>query len=178
MGGLDEESNYVLLTYPEHVLAHMLLFILNPTVFKLKIAFCLLSNLDIHNKDISIRIDLTLLENLKSESQKLLWDDKKSREKMINSIRSSHSTDDFKETMSKVIKELWNDPVRRLVYKDSAKKRWLNPEYKAKFSKKVLGPDGTVYQSGREAARILGIPKSTLQKWITKFPEKGFKYLN
>lgn len=45
------------------------------------------------------------------------------------------------------------------------------------FGKKVIGPDGTVYNSQKECANSLNIGVTTLKRWILNKPEKGFRYL-
>lgn len=45
------------------------------------------------------------------------------------------------------------------------------------FGKKVIGPDGTIYNSQKECANSLNIGVTTLRRWILDKPEKGFKYL-
>ena len=43
--------------------------------------------------------------------------------------------------------------------------------------RRVIYMDGTVYNSVSEAAEVLGIHRSTLSKYLNKYPEKGYKYL-
>lgn len=45
------------------------------------------------------------------------------------------------------------------------------------FSKKIVGPDNTVYNSYADCSRKTGIPESTLKYWTGHKPEKGFKLL-
>ena len=43
--------------------------------------------------------------------------------------------------------------------------------------KQVEGPDGTIYLSIKECARINNLTRSTLQRWINECPEKGYKII-
>ena len=43
--------------------------------------------------------------------------------------------------------------------------------------KRIIGPDGTVYDSMKKCSEQLKICRDTLRKWINKNPEKGFRYL-
>ena len=42
--------------------------------------------------------------------------------------------------------------------------------------KKVIGPDGTVYNSITDCYKRTGHSKRTIQRWIEKYPEKGYKF--
>lgn len=44
-------------------------------------------------------------------------------------------------------------------------------------AKRVQAPDGTIYGSMVECAAAYGVTKGIMQRWVTKCPEKGFKYL-
>lgn len=41
---------------------------------------------------------------------------------------------------------------------------------------KIMGPDGTIYNSMKNCAEINKIHRDTLRNWIKNNPEKGFKY--
>ena len=45
-------------------------------------------------------------------------------------------------------------------------------------SKKVVDPDGHIFNSVNECSSYYSIDRHTLMKWIKNKPEKGFKYLN
>lgn len=105
MGGLDEDSNYVLLTYPEHVLAHMLLYVLNYSNDKLKISFWLMIN----NKEKSssnICVNLILLEKLRIEISNSFSGENNPmrREEIKNKFRGENNPmkrEDVREKISK-----------------------------------------------------------------------------
>lgn len=42
---------------------------------------------------------------------------------------------------------------------------------------KVVGPDGTIYNSVEEAAKQVGIHRGTLFRYLRENPEKGWKRL-
>lgn len=91
MGGKDDKDNLVLLTFKEHIIAHMLLYILNPKVRGLSRAFIFLSDLkDKRNVlDTELCINLRLLESIKSAIFK---------------------SSEFRENMSRQAKEAWKIP--------------------------------------------------------------------
>ena len=45
-------------------------------------------------------------------------------------------------------------------------------------SKRIEGPDGTIYPTVKEAAKSIGINRTHVKEWINKHPEKGYKYLD
>lgn len=51
--------------------------------------------------------------------------------------------------------------------------KYLDPPF---TGYKVQGPDGTIYNSLKEAGRAISRVKSTIKRWIEKFPDKGWKY--
>lgn len=79
-----------------------------------------------------------------------------------------------KETKEKM-KEAWKS--RREIGVSSETRNKLSKSLKGKNSKKVQGPDGTIYNSITEASQILHVDRNTLRNWINKFPEKGYKIL-
>ena len=53
-----------------------------------------------------------------------------------------------------------------------------NPITLEKLSKKVIGPDGTIYNSLTECGNHFGVTPTTVMNWIKKQPTKNFKYYN
>ena len=43
-------------------------------------------------------------------------------------------------------------------------------------SKKIIGPDGTIYPTVKAAAKAIGV--THFKRWMEKHPEKGYKYLD
>ena len=58
------------------------------------------------------------------------------------------------------------------------KKKYTKPKNNIGSSRKILGPDGTIYDNTIIASKSLNISAATLRSWIKKHPEKGFKYQN
>lgn len=53
-----------------------------------------------------------------------------------------------------------------------------NPSnYNRGRSKKVIGPDGVIYDTVKSAAIKNNLCEKTLRKWINKYPERGFKFI-
>lgn len=64
MGGEDKDDNYVLLTYEEHIKAHLLLYVLHSENIGLTLAFKTMASIRDLN-DLSLKIDLTVIEELR-----------------------------------------------------------------------------------------------------------------
>ena len=74
MDGTDEEYNLVLLTYKEHILAHLLLYASNPDVIGLFLSFCFLIDVKEirHCFDTEIQVDLLVLEEAKIKKSEIM----------------------------------------------------------------------------------------------------------
>lgn len=74
MNGTDEECNLVLLTYKEHILAHLLLYAFNPNVKGLFLSFCFLIEVkDVrYSFDTEIQVDLLVLEEAKAKKSQIM----------------------------------------------------------------------------------------------------------
>ena len=115
MGGEDIKDNLVLLTYKEHIIAHLLLFIINPEVIGLRFAFFMLTNLkDVKDSDSDLYIDLISLEYIRSET---------------------YNSPEFRKMQSELVKNAWKDPEYRKIQSELAKNRWKDPEYRERKSK-------------------------------------------
>lgn len=101
MGGEDIEDNLVLLTYKEHIIAHLLLFTINPEVVGLRFAFFMLTNIkNVKGTDPDLYIDLISLDYIRSET---------------------YNSPEFREKQSELAKNRWKDPEFRekIEYKQS-----------------------------------------------------------
>ena len=196
MGGEDIEDNLVLLTYKEHIIAHLLLFTINPEVVGLRFAFFMLANLkNVRDMDSDLYIDLISLEYIRSEAYnspkyrekqselaKNIWNDPEFREKQ-SEIRNDP---EYKKKQSELAKNMWNDPeyvkkqseIRNnpeYIKKQSelSKNMWNDPEFREKhfYNKQCRGcisPDNIEYKSISEASRSLNISRRTLSYWVSK----------
>lgn len=199
MGGKDEESNYVLLTAKEHIIAHMLLQRCYPDNAKLACAV-----------DYMFRVAEALGKNIKisvstAAYYRELWHEK--RKLIASNIGKniSKSTKGKKRgPMSKEGYEKWKKHIKYGVENrtfgtsasDEARKKQSlaklgkstgprDEKFKTTISnrnsghpqgKEIEGPDGTIYPTLASCARENNITVGILRNWINRHPEKGFKY--
>ena len=127
MGGEDIKDNLVLLTYKEHIIAHLLLFIINPEVIGLRFAFFMLTNLkNVKDSDSDLYIDLISLEYIRSET---------------------YNSPEFRKMQSELVKNAWKDPEYRKIQSELAKNRWKDPEYREMQSNMRKDPEFRKMQS-------------------------------
>ena len=170
MGGLDEDSNYVLLTYREHVLAHVLLSILNPESFKLKFALNAMINLFKNKNSEDFTIDLKFIEQVRYEHS-LNWS-------ANNPTKTPKAI--FKQSVS-ISGE--NNPAKRLEVKEKIslsmrgdKNPMKNTESLKKIQKRIIDSNGNIYPSITDAAKDLNMSRTAILNRIKS--NKGFKYLD
>ena len=151
MGGEDIEDNLVLLTYKEHIIAHLLLFIINPEVIGLRFAFFMLADLkDVKDMDSDLYIDLMSLEYIRSElynnteyrkkqseSSKNMWKDPEFRKKQSDSIKNKWKDPEFRKKQSEIRK----DPEFIKKKSESSKNMWKDPEFRKKISELRKDPE-------------------------------------
>lgn len=108
-----------------------------------------------------------------TEEQRKKWSEVKLGEK--NSFWGKSHTEKAKDTISKKVADLWK----------SGKYEGVRSKLKAKGgesykSKKVVGPDGTIYPSLKDAVSDTGIPNTTLRSWMKGLTKDnhGWKYLD
>lgn len=231
LGGTNDENNLVLLTYREHIIAHMLLMRLYPDNYGLahavKIMLSNHRNKNLYEKGNRSSFTTKELEEIREKSAKYLSESrkgipkseetKKKISKAKKGKRPSQKTIDAarkasigrkpsKETIEKRVAKLKGrtptkteksiEAVRRRVGTNLSEetKEKLSESHKGKkrseeslnkvrgknsfMSKKVVGPDGTIYNSIKECSEIVGIPQTTLKNYMNNKPEKGFNYLN
>lgn len=185
MGGSDESENLVLMPVKHHIMAHMILYKIYPDNYKVGHAlYCImtLSNDSINRKE-SIEKDFSLrtvtaarkagLESIRSEESRKHRSEVQMGEN--NSNYGKHWDEDHKKTLSEKSKLAWarGDFEK---YKD----RINQPRGESWCAKKVVGPDGVVYDCLLDAVESSGIPSSTLRGWMKRGPEgkNGWHYLN
>lgn len=207
LDGSDDKDNLVLLTYKEHVLAHMLLHVLNPENRDLFLAFSLLIQVNHDDPNTPFSVNLDYLSELKTKRSELMKGEnnpmknpetaKKMSEhrKGIGSFTGKHHTEETISRLSEITKSFgWvgeNHPMYgRHHSPESIEKMKKNhrsssikdkESWKKKLSEsskqKVIGPDGTIYDSVEEAAKENGVHRATMSRYIHKNPKKGFKFL-
>lgn len=231
LGGTNDTSNLVLLTYREHIIAHMLLMRIYPNNFGLAHAVKTMllnsKNKNLYKKGNRSSFTTRELEEIREKSAKYLSISRKGIPKSEETkrkiseakkgIKPSQKTLDAarkasigrkpsKETIEKRASKLRGrtptkteksiKAIKERVGKTSSQetKNKLSKSHKGKkrteeslnkvrgknsfMSKKVIGPDGTIYNSIKECSEIVGIPQTTLKNYMNNKPEKGFKYLN
>ena len=101
-----------------------------------------------------------------SESRKGIPKSEEHKRKISESNKGKHHTEESKKKMSDSRK---GKPVSEEVRKNLLK--WAGAN-----KRKVIGPDGTVYDSITEASKKNNLSKSCIRKWINSRPEKGFRF--
>ena len=46
------------------------------------------------------------------------------------------------------------------------------------FTKRIIGPDGNIYNSIKEASNHFNLCEKTIRKYLRKFPEKGYSFVD
>lgn len=159
MGGENKDSNYVLLTYREHIFAHKLLCRIYPDEPGnfISLYAILINTNKYHDRDISL-------------SSKYLSEFKKDYISKIKDI-----------SLKQLGKEVSEETRKKISLSNIGRK--LSEETKEKLKNKrylisVKCPDGSVYESIRECSEKTGIPQTTLKNWIHNKPEKGYSIVS
>lgn len=185
IGGTNDKANIVLMPVKYHIMAHMILYRMYPDNYKIGYAlYCIMtcSHKSLERKE-SLEKDFSLrtvtkyrelgLKSIRSEESR------KHRSKIqlgeSNSNYGKHWNQEHKKILSDKTKEAW----KRGDF-DKYKDRLNQHRGKSWCAKKIVGPDGTVYDCLLDAVDASGIPNSTLRGWMKKGPEgkNGWRYLN
>lgn len=193
LGGNDSEDNLVLLTFKEHILAHLLLHTINPTIYGLTLAFKLLIGVK-EKKDLNsdLYIDLSIIDSLKndllsdpnykkriSDSIKKCWKDQGYRKQVLDIINTptaierrlkNLNTKEAREKKqatfnTKELKEKRSGITREL-WKDSSYVDKIYNSVEIRFG--IVGPDNSIYRSVNSASKLLKISRTTLQRWVNE----------
>lgn len=187
LGGLDIEDNYVLVTFIEHITLHLLLTKLNPGNAKIMYAYVSMMRSNNGKRDFN-EVDLNYLEKsreLNYLAGKSKENSKETRKKISDSRKGIKFSESTKQKLSDAHKgkQLSEDHKKKISnsLKGKRKGEVRSEEQRRKISRtlstfKVQGPDGTIYNSLKEAGRAISRVKSTIKRWIEKFPDKGWKY--
>lgn len=151
MGGLDEDSNYVLLTTKEHILAHLLLARINYDNLKVvsaSLAMCISSKF-IEQRGNNLRY-LSYVREIYGDAQKGKYLSKEHKEKIsiANKGRKRNSTP-------------WSNNI------SSAKKG------KA-YGTSVKDPNGIIYRTLEECSKVYNVTPETIKYWAVNIPSRGF----
>lgn len=158
IGGKDIDSNYVLLTAKEHILAHMLLARIYPDNLNLVRSTSAMLMKNRGRVDQLFNISLKTITSIRENYAN--YKDEFSKEQLGKNITESHRENLSKSHIGKKLSE-----SSKIKLKDS------------RFHIIVEGPDGTIYNSIKECARKLNRSDKTIKNWIEKHPELGYRYL-
>lgn len=216
LGGTNDPSNLVKLTYKEHLVAHHLLHKIYPSNKGLAHAFLMMTRsktkyfrVTKEGKPIKLNLSFNELEELREQSLehlreislgKQLSDDTK--RKLSESHKGKTATKETKallsrirkgHTLSKDSREKLSNSRKGMIFSETHKENLsknrkgipLPKEALNKISganafaaKKIIGPDGRVFNTINECCEFLKISRNTLVSRISKNPEFGYKYLN
>jgi len=203
MGGADIDDNYVLLTYREHVIAHMLLSRIYDNNIELKhvVLFMLSSkkNDKIINFSSSKFLDniresgINYIRELRKRQVGQRYPDqrRKNISKGVTGLKVSKETREKQSiTNGRRVKDpngIIYSSLQKCALANNLTPRVLQYTLKNHPEKgfeyvdapkiyKVLGPDGTIYNSIRQCAIKLNRDGKTIKNWIENYPEFGYKY--
>lgn len=236
IGGTDDKDNLVLLTYREHVIAHMLLARIYNTI-ELKHVVYLMFN-SFKNKTLgNIKLSTKQLEEIRIASAEFLkkkftgrivkpeWIEKaketkkrryggklteaqriaqargrvgmrfseKRKQNMSKSLSGITISDETKKKQSlshsrkvctidgNILYDSIKDCSNKTGLSKYAIQKMINSGINYKFAeppkkKKVIDPDGNIYDSVRACGKKYGRDGKTIKNWIENYPELGFKY--
>lgn len=205
IGGTNDESNLVKLTYREHALAHKLLCEIYPHCpgIAYAVAAMMLPKKGgrVGLKYFSSR-EIAYYKTRLSEARKgkKLSDETRAKmskvrkgvphpisEKGLESLRKVLCSREVSEETRKKISENAKERYRTGRQVSSTLGKHLSKETKRKISTaqrlnsakalKVQGPDGTIYNSINQCGEKNNVSGETIRRWIRDNPEKGFKLL-
>lgn len=159
IGGKDIDSNYVLLTAKEHILAHMLLARIYPDNLNLVRSTSAMLMKNRGRVDQLFNISLKTITSIRENYAN--YKDEFSKEQLGKNITESHRENLSKSHIGKKLSE-----SSKIKLKDS------------RFHIIVEGPDGTIYNSIVECSEKTGIPQTTIKNWINSNPDKGYKIIS
>lgn len=90
-------------------------------------------------------------------------------------ISKAHKGKKLSEEHKRKISE--SEKGRIITDEHREKIRQANLKNRHLWTKKVQGPDGTIYDSLKDCYTSLGKSKKTLMRWIKNNPEKGYRYI-
>ena len=210
MGGSDSEDNLVLLTYREHVLAHMLLTKIYPNNYKLFHAIYFMMNSN--GFKVIKHLNTKYLEQIRTNSIKMLRETNSGKnnpmygkhisekhKKILSNVNKRKRSDLTKKRMSEAQKgkthsketkeKLSKIHIGMKIHSEEHKKllsvNWSgskNPNFGKDLSgennpraKKVISPDGKVFDTIKSCAKYYNKGVDTIRRWIKEKPEKGFR---
>lgn len=169
MGGTNDKNNLVRVPIKYHITAHLLLARIYPdNVSLVRAALLMITRDGVHyslRRSTSLRIQYKqaiLRSPLKNST----------REKMRAAKLGKPLTEEHRHKISmsgkgRVFSEEHKEKIRQANFKN----RHI-------WTKRVQGPDGTIYESLKDCYTSIGKSKKTVMRWVNYRPEKGYKYID
>ena len=189
MGGKDEDDNYVLLTAREHIIAHMLLSSIYPDNYKLlKAAVMLTTKICCNGEKITISSRLaSYFKEKYSKSQKGKQHSEEHRRKQSEGLIKFNKEnpgfwkkEEYCNRMPLEARKRFSDNWKgdknpnyggiSESHRENLKKSHIGHKFYGNTPKQVQGPDGTIYNSIKEASIAAGENYSTFKKHLRKLP--------
>lgn len=188
-GGTNEKCNLVRMPVRYHIIAHILLSFAFPDNVRLAIAaYCITSVGNKYTKDFRTfsinKISTRLLAEIKVHS---IEAKKKMFSKENNPNWGKKTSDETKKKQSLAKKgkydgknhpnygKHWPEEMRNRISK-TLKEKGICSGGNNPAAKKVIGPDGTIYDCLTDAGKDYGVTRKTISRWIKNHPEKGFRF--
>ena len=169
LGGKDDKSNLVRMPIKYHIVAHLLLSCIYPNnVGLLNAAIFMITTRE------GVKVSVTTSVRLRTEYSNLKKGKRLSEEQRRN-MSKAHKGKILTEEHKKKISE--SEKGRVITKEHREKIRQANLKNRHIWTKKVQGPDGTIYDSLKDCYTSLGKSKKTLMRWIKDHPEKGYRYI-
>lgn len=199
MGGKNEEDNYVLFTYREHIIAHHLLHRIFPENHKLALAYLGMIYMNpnrkvgkgvykiVNGKEVPYTTrDLEEIRKLVAEKNRIEKTGVKYSDEVKRKLSEMRMGHEVKETTRQKISEArvgmeFTEEHKKNISK-SHKGMKLSEETKKKVSensvtkREILGPNGETYDSIKNCAKALGITVDALYHKLWNHPEEGYKF--
>ena len=197
MGGTNEKCNLVRMPIRYHIIAHMLLASAFPDEKKIVIAVTAIlspgkGNQQINRKNQFSKISTRLISKFREEANKArigFKHSEKSKKVMSEKAKINNLGRKVSEETKKVMSESHIQYNMTLTNEEKkskyASKGYLNKKHsketKEKLSelnsKKVIGPDGTIYKSMKSASESIGISINAFRWRLKKHKDFGYRLL-
>ena len=178
MGGLDEESNLVLLTAREHLLIHLILHEMYPKIAGLCYTIFMFSpekdcsstkHREIGKKNI---ISTRYLAKLREECLGI----PKSEETRYR-MRLAQKDHIITDNQRKKISNSHKGKIKILIDSKETGKNISKGKKNKPLGTKIMDPDGIIHKTLKDCSIKYGYCPSTIKYWAVKKPEKGFKLI-
>lgn len=202
IGGLDDDSNYVLFTYREHVIAHMLLARIYNTLELKHVVVYMLSSKKNTVKIVSTKfvnelkaVAIEYIRTLRKKQVGQRYSEKRKANMSKALTGKINITEETREKQSSAHGRRIKDPLGRifstigkcakengitsrvlgynLKHRPSAGYSYVDPP-KVRM---VQDPDGEIHKSIRSCGIKYNRDGKTIKNWIENYPEFGFKYV-